>query len=94
MKIAYIAHIRLTTERAHGYATMKLCEEFAREGHEVELIVPDKWAPALKEKDPFVLVVEPARTLESSLSLWVLGVARVISRSHLRASLLVRARRT
>lgn len=54
MKIAYIAHIRLPTERAHGYATMKLCEEFARAGHEVELIVPDKWAPALKEKDPFI----------------------------------------
>jgi glycosyltransferase involved in cell wall biosynthesis len=53
MNIVYVAPIRLPTERAHGYATMKLCEEFARAGHEVTLIVPSKWAPALKEKDPF-----------------------------------------
>lgn len=54
MKIAYIAPIRLPTERAHGYAIMKMCEEFARLGHEVELIVPNKSASALKEKDPFI----------------------------------------
>ncbi len=54
MKIAYIAQIRLPTERAHGYAIMKMCEEFARAGNDVELIVPNKVAPALKETDPFV----------------------------------------
>jgi glycosyltransferase involved in cell wall biosynthesis len=53
MKILYVAHIRLPTERAHGYAIMKMCEEFARLGHEVELIVPNKVASALKESDPF-----------------------------------------
>jgi len=35
MNILYIANVRLPTERAHGYAIMKRCEEFARAGNEV-----------------------------------------------------------
>lgn len=40
MKLTYIAHIRLPTDRAHGYAIMKMCEQFAAAGADVELVVP------------------------------------------------------
>lgn len=46
MKIIYIADTRLPTEKAHGLATMKICEAFARAGAEVELIVPRLWRRA------------------------------------------------
>ncbi|MDD5749182.1 MAG: glycosyltransferase [Patescibacteria group bacterium] len=42
MKISYITNIRIPTEKAHGYQIAKMCEEFARAGHEVELIVPTR----------------------------------------------------
>lgn len=42
MKLIYLADIRIPTERAHGYAIMKMCEEFARHGATVELVVPNK----------------------------------------------------
>lgn len=40
MKIAYVANIRLPTERAHGYQIMRVCSELARLGHTVTLYVP------------------------------------------------------
>lgn len=39
-KLFYIANIRLPTEKAHGIQIMKTCESLARQGVEVELIVP------------------------------------------------------
>lgn len=42
MKIRYVTIARLPTDRAHGYAIMKMCEEFASLGHDVELLVPDR----------------------------------------------------
>lgn len=42
MKIAYITNVRLPTERAHGYALMKMSEEFSRAGADVTLVVPRK----------------------------------------------------
>lgn len=50
MKIIYIANTRLPTEKAHGLATMKICEAFARAGSEVELVVPKLWR---RSGDPF-----------------------------------------
>ena len=32
----------MPTEKAHGYQIVKMCEEFANAGHEVELIVPER----------------------------------------------------
>ena len=32
MNILYIANVRLPTERAHGYAIMKRCDEFVWAG--------------------------------------------------------------
>lgn len=43
MKICYIANIRLPTGKAHGLATMKMCEAFALQGNEVELVVPRRY---------------------------------------------------
>ncbi|MFA6459155.1 MAG: glycosyltransferase family 4 protein [Candidatus Paceibacterota bacterium] len=40
MKIAYIADIRLPTEKAHGLQIMKTCEALAKEGNEIDIFVP------------------------------------------------------
>src|SRR3989344_253800 len=42
MKLTYISLARVPTDRAHGYAIMKMCEEFATEGVEVTLLVPTR----------------------------------------------------
>lgn len=42
MNIYYIASTRIPSERAYGYAMMKLCEEWGRAGHTVKLVVPDR----------------------------------------------------
>lgn len=42
MKIIYIANIRLLTDRAHTIQVMKMCEGFAKQGVDVELVVPDR----------------------------------------------------
>ncbi|MBI3631722.1 MAG: glycosyltransferase family 4 protein [Candidatus Staskawiczbacteria bacterium] len=39
MKLIYLSNLRLPTERAHGLQIMKMCEAFAKEGIQVELIV-------------------------------------------------------
>jgi glycosyltransferase involved in cell wall biosynthesis len=40
MKLYYIANIRIPTEKAHGLQIIKMCEAFALNGVDVELIVP------------------------------------------------------
>ena len=40
MRICYVANARIPTEKAHGLQIVKMCEAFARQGIEVELIVP------------------------------------------------------
>lgn len=42
MRIAYVANVRLPTERAHGLQIMEMCRAFAREGHDVRLVVPKR----------------------------------------------------
>lgn len=42
MKIAYVANIRMPTEKAHGVQIMKTCEALIRLGHDIELIVPNR----------------------------------------------------
>ena len=42
MKINYIANIRLPTEKAHGLQIMKTCEALAKNGVEVELVIPNR----------------------------------------------------
>lgn len=42
MKICYVTSLRLPTERPHGYAVAKMCESFAKNGHDVTLVSPDK----------------------------------------------------
>lgn len=41
-KIAYIANIRLPTEKAHGLQIMKTCEALVKYGMEVELIISNR----------------------------------------------------
>lgn len=40
--IAYLANIRLPTEKAHGIQIMKTCESLARKGHKISLIVSNR----------------------------------------------------
>jgi glycosyltransferase involved in cell wall biosynthesis len=40
--IAYIANIRLPTEKAHGLQIMKTCEALAKSGVKIELLVPTR----------------------------------------------------
>lgn len=49
MKLTFIATIRFPTERAHGLAIAKMCEAFAKQGIEVELLIP-------KRRQPFKLL--------------------------------------
>ena len=42
LKLSYVSLARLPTDRAHGYASMKMCEEFATLGTQVELLVPTR----------------------------------------------------
>lgn len=41
-KLKYIANLRLPTDKAHSIQIMKMCEAFASQGIDVELIIPDK----------------------------------------------------
>lgn len=40
MRIFYVTNARLPTEKAHGLATVKLCEAFAKQGAEVTIFCP------------------------------------------------------
>ncbi len=40
VRIAYVANVRMPTEKAHGYQIMKMCEALADEGAEVVLLCP------------------------------------------------------
>jgi len=52
MKIFYIVNARIPTERAHGNQITQMCQEFARQGAEVELWVPARSNPI--RKNPFL----------------------------------------
>jgi len=45
MRLAYLANIRLPTEKAHGLQIMKTCEALVRQGIVVELVVPTRRNP-------------------------------------------------
>ncbi|MSU74706.1 glycosyltransferase, partial [Candidatus Kaiserbacteria bacterium] len=51
MKIIYLSTARLPDDWAHVIQIMKMCEAFAREGHDVELLVPRRRRTRIE--DPF-----------------------------------------
>lgn len=51
MKIFYVTNARLPTEKAHGLATVKLCEAFAKQGVEVTVFAP--WRLNSLKADPY-----------------------------------------
>ncbi len=51
MKFYYIVNARIPTEKAHGVQIMKMCEAFAKNGLDVELVVPNRIN--YLEDDPF-----------------------------------------
>ncbi|MHC3378340.1 glycosyltransferase family 4 protein [Haloarcula sp. H-GB5] len=44
-KIQYVANARLPSRRAHAYQIVQMCDALAENGHEVELIVPERVQP-------------------------------------------------
>ncbi len=48
----YIANIRMPTERAHGIQIMEMCQSFADNGYEIQLVVPNRRTPI--REDPFI----------------------------------------
>lgn len=53
MKILYLANVRLPSQKAESLQIMKMCEALARAGHHVELVVPHRHNPQLKNEDPY-----------------------------------------
>ena len=54
MKLLYIANTRIPTEMAHGLQIMKMCEAFAKQGADLELVVPIRFAISkIAKEDPF-----------------------------------------
>ncbi len=51
MKLAYIANVRMPTEKAHGVQIMEMCAAFASAGAELTLVVP--WRFNKLKADPF-----------------------------------------
>ena len=45
MRIFYVTNARLPTEKAHGLATVKLCEALAKKGVEVTIFAPRRINP-------------------------------------------------
>src|SRR3989338_8507677 len=52
MKIIYIANERIPTDRANGLQIMKTCEALAKNGVELELVIPRRKTEAMAD-DPF-----------------------------------------
>jgi len=40
MRLIYLANVRLPTEKAHGIQIVKMCEVFANQGLDLELVIP------------------------------------------------------
>lgn len=53
MKILYLANIRVPSQKAETLQIMKMCEAMAKNGNYVELVVPRRRNPQLKNEDPF-----------------------------------------
>ena len=49
MKLFYITNARIPTEKAHGLQIMQMCEAFARQGFDVELVLPMRKNPIKKD---------------------------------------------
>lgn len=49
MKIYFIAHARMPSEKAYGIHIAKMCEAFIEAGHEVSLVVPARATGSIKE---------------------------------------------
>lgn len=53
MKIIYIATSVIPAQKANSYQVMKMCEAFAREGHDVELLIPVRFGRVREKSEPF-----------------------------------------
>ncbi len=73
LKIFYVTNARIPTEKAHGLATVKMCEAFAKKGAEVTLFVPWRINPV--SEDPYEYYaaerVFKIKTLPSIDMLWL-----------------------
>ena len=54
MKLIYISHFRFPSEKTHSAFAMKTCEEFAKQGIDVEMWASYRFNPDFRGVDPFV----------------------------------------
>ena len=75
MRINYITNVRIPTSRAQGYAIMKMCEEFAKRGEEVHLIIP-KRRSNVENTNPFSYYgIEPVFKIKRIFGFDFLGMS-------------------
>src|SRR3989344_3959998 len=73
MKFIYVANMRLLTEKAHGVQIMKMCEAFAREGVDVELVVPRR-RTSIKDNPFDYYAVEKIFSIKKLPTLDLIGI--------------------
>ena len=52
MRLGYLINARMPTPRAHGVQTVRMCEAFARQGLDVDLVHPWRVQGGLRGQDP------------------------------------------
>src|SRR5687768_7193643 len=53
MKLHYVVNARIPTEKAHGIQITNMCKAFADQGADVELVVPRRLNPIIKDTFDF-----------------------------------------
>lgn len=71
MKIAYIAAIRLPTEKADGYQIMRVCSALAALGHDVSLYVPTRINPIATDPFDFYSIERNFRVVRVPCADWI-----------------------
>jgi glycosyltransferase involved in cell wall biosynthesis len=83
MKLIYLANVRIPTSRAQGYAIMKMCEQFAAHGADVELVIPNKRNNEA-EKDPYAYYrIDPIFPIIKIKSIDLLGTYEALTFTRL-----------
>ena len=82
IRIAYCAHVRLPSERAHGHQIAQVCDALVRLGHDVTLLVPARKTVILEDFHTYyhaekAVQVQYVRSFDQHVLLkggWVFGL--------------------
>ncbi|MEN9920417.1 MAG: hypothetical protein RL538_310 [Candidatus Parcubacteria bacterium] len=73
MRILYLASVRIPSEKASGLAIVRQCEGFAKNGHEVDLLVPRRAKTEVSIEEAYGIKLNFTVHKFSSLSLFQFG---------------------